>query len=239
VFGETKDEAEERIREFVLARFPDFAAVDALQLLGADRQLEPPFGDDVYAKLPVWRLRLKQAVDRWMFGGTPFGMLRELRGCLVGPDTNTRVQRFDQIDQLIHACSLDVTDPTVDPLSGFTQTPPAGGQPWALQFDANRRWNTFIVLITIDATHPWHGGIPDDSSDQANQARRIIQRWRAGHAECRAIIVQDTNGSARDVLWGVGAPVNNGFGPIWGSFNWGQVGGAPATTVYWTPPSPQ
>lgn len=241
-FGAQKDRAEQWIRDFMLSRFPDFAAVDALQALSNERGLERPYGQDVYSVLPAWRAKLKNSMERWDHGGTNYGVLRELRSSLLGPDAlGGQLQLFDATNALINFMGDDGDAP----FTGFSQAPEDSTEanpPYALTFDGAHRWNTFIVLMFISGAHPWHGGPPGDDSNEANQARRIIQRWRAGHAECRRIVVQDSGSDGTvDVLWGVsdGNGESNGLGPVWGGFNWGQRGAAGASTTYWTPPSPQ
>lgn len=244
-FGATKDRTEQWIRDLILARFPDFATVDALRLIGSERRLEPPFGDDVYAVIPAWRAKLKSAMERWDHGGTHSGVLRELRSSLVGPIAGlgggsvgapaAQLYLYDSLDVLINEYYDDQ-----DAFPNFLQFAQPALPPLTLQFSSPLRWNTFVVVVLIDKTHAWHGGIPVDASSQAEQARRIVQRWRAGHAECRKIIIQDVGSDETyDVLWGIGDGIGDGGGPVWGSFNWGQAGGTGATTVYWTPPSPQ
>lgn len=251
-FGSQKDRIEQWIRDFMLSRFPDFAAVDALEALSYERGIEPPFGRDIYEVLPAWRAKLKGAMERWDHGGTHLGMLRELRSSLVGPIIGdgrgniahpaAQLYAFDATDALVNTYYDDQ-----DAAPNFIQFPQTGGKPWTLLFSGvftsggMHRWNTFAVLIVIDVSHPWHGGVPGDDSNEAAQARRIVNRWKAAHAECVAIVVQDAGAGnpAWDVLWGVEDGTGQGFGPTWGSFLWGQRGGAGASTTYWSPPNPQ
>lgn len=239
--GQQKDRIEQYIRDFVLSRFPDFAAVDALRLLLAERSLEPPFGDDIYANLPAWRSKAKSAFQRWAFGGTHYGVLRELRSSLVGSIVGTgggtilhaaaELFIYDAIDALVNEQTDDGND-----LDGFIRFAQAGTGPLVLRFGTTR-WNCFVVLILVNTAHAWHGGIPDDASDEAEQCRRIIQRWRAGHAECRSIIVQDIGTDPGwPVLYGICDGTGDGNGPVKGGYNYGQTGGPGSSTTLWTPP---
>lgn len=73
-FGKTKDDALAVLKDAVKARWPAFAAPDALPLMGNDRRIlrAPGEQDDAYAA------RLETAHDLWLWGGTPTGILNLL-----------------------------------------------------------------------------------------------------------------------------------------------------------------
>lgn len=240
--GQQKDRIEQYARDFILSRFPDYAAVDSLRIILSDRLLEPPFGVDVYGNLAVWRAKAKQAFQRWVFGGTHYGLLREEANAQCGSAFGSALVIGQIFDELNVRFSFQNLEGTAD-LSGFSQTETSSFAtgPTALSFKGGITiWNSFALVLRVSqGTHPWHGGVPNDASPEAEQCRRIVNRWRAGHALCADIIVidfSDVDGTSA-VLWGISLGDGDVFPPVWGNFTWGSTGGAGASVTHWTPPT--
>jgi hypothetical protein len=231
--GALKDEVEYRARAAVLERFPDYAATDAINAIGLERQLERPNS----ASDAAFATKLKQAFERWYWGGTAYGLLREFAETMPGAlGLDYRVflqwQRNDWVWEL-QAQTGTVTIDLVALSSG-------GPAPTALSFGTPTRWNTFIIEVTLTTSHPWYDAVPSNSSDAANTARRVVQRWRAQHSECAAIIIRNPDGADEyEWLWGMYDP-NYSAIPAWGTagLDWGDAP-AGSTTTYWSPPVPQ
>lgn len=220
--GGTQDGLESRLRIAVKSRFPDFADPRALSVIGADRVLEqyPGSTSEFFAS------KLKEAFDVWYWGGTPHGLLRELVDAFDSITSDVRSWliitpigrwiHFDVTGQV--AVFSDMGVPFSTGLTGF--------------------WNTFTVVGIVETS----GTAPADGSTSADLGRRVIQKWRPGHARNTLIrlITDDSK------LWG-GCDWTFDFTgatpmPEANLLHWGDVGltwGADGTQVDWTPPSPQ
>jgi len=73
-YGIVKDFLASQARAAVVQRFPQYAAADSLGAIGNERGLIQGVNESSTA----YALRLKQAWDAWVFGGTAFGILSQL-----------------------------------------------------------------------------------------------------------------------------------------------------------------
>jgi hypothetical protein len=194
--GDVKDDLLAQCKEAVKARFPDYAAPDALTQIGVERQIDqgPSESRTSYAS------RLKGAWETWTYAGTPTGLLNAL--FYAGYDTVELVTQKGKHWRRNPTTGLAFVN--FDYAPGYTLT-------------TQNFWNTFLVHFYALPPAWVVGGIPSTSSNEANNIRRLISRWKSGHSILARITIN--NGG---VVWGE-------EGLVWGGFNWGT------TAVVWDP----
>lgn len=220
--GDEKDQLEYRTRESLYARFPDYAAPDALEQIGADRSLIQGPGQSE----SQFRAYVKDAWTIWELGGTCFGILRALR---VAGYANVAI-----LIQQGYIYTLDVNGDLVITYSGA---------PFSLGFP--NFWNRFRVIFYPPLPPSWlpaPANIPASNSDEARYIINTINTWKAAHAILKDVVIWysglvwgfPVGGGATywgASTWGGGLWNGTGAGNVWGGagLTWG--GGA----VIWTP----
>lgn len=191
--GDLKDALEDRTRQAVKARFPSYCPPDALALIGDERQIE----QGVTETEASYRSRLLNAWDIWPFAGTAYGVLLAL---YYAGYTNTYIAIANG-----HFYSLDgslalVDTPATSPL---TFTPPF--------------WNTFRIIFPAPLIPSW-SSVPLNASDEVNTIRRLVVRWKAGHAKFVDMVVVTSGnvwGFPAALAWGSGGLVWGGTTTVW------------------------
>lgn len=162
--GDAKDELEFRTREAVKARFPSHAPKDALARLGADRALDK----GVTETEAQYRARLRDAWSLWPWAGTFTGMLRAL--ALAGYTGVYIVGGTGRYATLDGGGNLVVGD----------------GAP--LSIGTSPLWNAIrLVFPTVPAG--WIPTLPGEFSDEVNNIRRIVMKWKSAVALFEGITV--------------------------------------------------
>lgn len=191
--GDAKDALEARVRAAVKARFVATAPPDALAVIAAERGIER----GVAETLESWRERTRASWDIWPWAGTPTGVLRAL--------SYAGYPNVSLITGTGRAHTLDGSLNVVTTLAG-------GSMPSGF-------WNGFRVLFTAPLPASWSPTLPANGSDEVNTIRRLVKRWKPGHAIFEDIVV------IQGTVWGFPATQTWGQGGlVWGG----------ATTV-WTP----
>lgn len=145
-YGNLQDEQTDTTREAVQARFPQTAvangAADALQYMELERMLDRKTGESDTA----FALRIKEAWDRWLFAGTPRGVLKALKD---------QGYKFDGMD-LVQASGIHWTI-APDPSDTVIQSPPLDPEfpQWMSDTDPTF-WSKFVILLLkIPASVGW------------------------------------------------------------------------------------
>lgn len=215
-----------RLKFAVKARFPDnplgatATPDDALDQTGGERLLERGPGETSAA----WGTRLRLAWDAWVYGGTPLGLLTQLK---IAGYTNVAIGIG-----LGHWYTLDGTGALVD-VSFPAPFKAVEGDP------ARRYWNQFVLLFFAPLPVSWQtGGPPAANSDEVAKIKRILNRWRPAVARCWRIAVQVSGGCwgyPVTQLWGDGSTWDSGYGGWggggWGGGGWGGGLGAPVDVL--------
>lgn len=213
--GKRKDAHVALLKEAVKCRMPGPAPSDALALLGAERGIDRGNGEAEAS----YRQRVRNAWDTWRWAGTAYGMLLAFYWAGYRPQSGKVILQTQgdataggyqyelraDFDPAIHAPeeSLVVTSLGVVHL---------GGTPAEL-------WQDFAVFFVNPILTAW-GPPPADGSSEVEGIRRLIQKWKPGHARCVQLRV------IPGITWGVG-------GTTWNAFTWG----AGASATIWTPPA--
>lgn len=195
--GDDRDAVVEFLKAGLKSRFPRFAAPDALTAIGDERGLprSPTDTDADYAE------RLVGAWEVWQWAGTPAGVLNALWDAGY-----TNVRLLTQRRDYTLDGSRNLVIDTLSPARGFPPGPSF--------------WNTFLVWFPQPWRASWGGGVPASGSAEAESVRRLVNRWKPGHAHVAGYIATDTGH-----FWG--EP-----GLEWGAvgLDWGSTG-----NVHWTP----
>lgn len=182
--GQAKDDQVTLLKQAVKARFPDYAPTDALPAIGGERQIDrgPTETDDSY------RGRLKAAWDAWQFGGSAYGILRQLWA--AGMTTAQLVQMNGVVFWL-----------DTDGLTLKTAT--LSTTPYVFGFDAPLTfWSKFAIVFPV--------GTALLTTAQQSALKTIVARWKRGSATYLGATVVQTGR-----LWGV--PIAAwGSGGTWG-----------------------
>jgi hypothetical protein len=215
--GDLKDWLVGILTQAVKARAPAFAPLDALQLLGHERQIDRGITETV----ANYRARVVEAWELWQYGGTAWGLLRAMLA--AGYPTVYLLSQTGATYSLDGAGQL-----VVSVVPGSIHL---GGSPAEL-------WSDFGMLITTPLPNPWPSAlgytlpvmlpsvttstlvIPPDGSSEQRSVSALIKAWKPAHARCVKVVVTDGH------VWGVG-------GLTWGqaSLTWGA-----GNYVTWTPP---
>lgn len=217
-FGALKDWLASVAKEAVKARMPRLGPPDAIAELGRERGIERGAAEAEAS----YRERVRAAWDTWRWAGTPYGVLlaffwagyRPASGKVVlQAQAGKQYELRTDFDPALHAPeeALVVTNITIGDLGG------PGGTTF---------WSKFAVLFVNPLPPAWIPTPPADGSNEVNAIRRLISRWKPGHALCVKLAVVGGR------LWGY--PPDD----LWNSYpaqTWAQVGSGVNAT--WTPPS--
>jgi len=195
--GTELDVAVDRIRQAVLASFPDAPGgvlatpADALDHIGADRLL-PRIAGEAHA---AYAERLRTAWDAWLLAGTYTGLLRALAraGFPTGATGMNIIQRTKRYAYL-----------SGDGLTGTPVLLTHNG----FDFDGTPRtvWNQFVVLFASDVSGLTVG------SQLALALNNVVRLWKPAKARYMGAVV-----IVSGVVWGW--PI----GTQWGAAgNWGD-----------------
>lgn len=176
----------------MLARFLSKAPPDAVTRIGGERQLE----QGTTETLESFRARLLDAWTVWQFAGTAYGVLLALyyagyTNALIAIP-NGFIYSLDGSQQLVATAS-----PPLVFTKGF--------------------WNEFRIIFPQPLNPSW-SPIPGNLSDEVQAIRRLVVRWKAGHALFDGMVVMESG-----AIWGY--PTTQ----LWGQalLNWGGV------TTFW------
>lgn len=197
--GIVKDYLAQQARAAVNQRFPQYAAPDALGALGDERSIDQGIDSQLGANETnaAYALRLRDAWNIWVKGGTAWGILLALAA--QGYTTPHIIQQ-NGLEFYLSGGSLVVVPRP--PLS--IAIPPASVSPW----------NAFIIYFPSPPS-TWTSIINPPTAISAppiselRKLRRIIKLWQPAWTFCAGIGVV-TSGSP--AFWGIGT---------WGSGAWG------------------
>lgn len=142
-FGEVKDQHNQQMKLGVLARFPDFAPVDAIGNIAQERERTQGQNES----LASFIARLKNSWGAWSIGGTYWGLLAELVGAGYNGGANGNVY-IVAANGFVYGPGDSVLPPNV-PQGGpgtpppYVQLPPwytAGAAATALEWQANHTY---------------------------------------------------------------------------------------------------
>jgi len=228
--GGSLDDAAALTKSAVKARLPGVAATDSVDAIAGDRQLEKNTTTDVTAPAG-FAARVKDAWARWAWGGTAYGLLRELwvlgyrhvhvvtvRGKSYTLQSDTGVPGADLVVGALMPQSWWPSGVTV----GVTSQMPVGAPRTARDW-----WTRFSVIFDAPLPTPatgapsdWTAALPAADSAEVDAIRRVIKRWAPAIAVCDRIVVL-TSGNL--LGWPVGTTLTT-FGAL----------GA-RTVTYWSP----
>lgn len=205
--GLLKDATAEYARQALLARFPSYAPLDALDVIGRDRRIVRGISEtigDFRARLRGWRQALR-------FRGNAFSMLRQIRA-YCGP--TVRVRSVDRrgnwytIDRDgTESVSLKTSNWNWDALGPerFSRfwiiIYPDAGSPWALAPSAIAAW------AAETDTHLTYS--MSMTTEHAATIRDIIRVWQPDGTRCEWVIVAfgdasfDPTAPEPDGTWGL------------------------------------
>lgn len=161
--GDLKDSLVERCKAAVKARFPLVAPRDALDVAGAERQLErgPAESNASFAE------RVAGAWNIWRWGGTARGLLQALSDS--GYTTTVLA--------IVNGKAFTL-------VAGELVTTPLPAGTWAC--DATPLfWNKFVLVLPAN---PW-GEDPAADDPRVELLRRLVRRWKSAHSTCADIVV--------------------------------------------------
>jgi hypothetical protein len=170
--GQAKDDQVTLLKSAVKARFADYAPVDALPVIGGERQIDRGPTEDPTSYVA----RLKDAWDAWQFGGSAYGMLRQLWA--AGLTTAQVVQMNGVVFWLDNDGVTLLT-------STLTTVPYVFGMDASLTF-----WSKFTIVFPV--------GTALFTTAQQDALRTVVKRWKRGAATYIGATVVQTG-----ALWGV------------------------------------
>lgn len=212
--GDVEDSFIDRAKQAVKARFPLLAPTAALDAIGVERQIPrgPGEQDAAYAA------RLVDSWNSWVWGGTPFGMLRAFWATGYTNVVLAQVRGGKQY--------------TLDAGGNLLIGSNGSWTPAASNFVAPF-WSVFDLIFTLPLRAEWQsGGVPSATSSEADFVRSLIRTWKPGFSRVGRILVQ-TSGA----LWGVPSTRTWGTGTWGGTYvQWvvGRTWGYPGTPVWGT-----
>lgn len=210
--GIVKDYIAQQARQAVLQRFPQYAAADALGAIGDERsidqgidpQLSPSETNAAYA------LRLRDAWNLWVKGGTAWGILLALA---AQGYTTAHIIQQNGLEFSLSGSNLVIA--TRSPLSLNPVLPRWGQGFWGTgQWGGATPWNLFLVYFPSPPSS-WTNIVNPPTATSApsivelRKLRRIINLWRPAWAVCAGIGAVISGAPA---FWGSGA---------WGTGSWG------------------
>lgn len=210
-FGAAKDELVARAKEAVKARFPTLAPADALSLIGEERGIDQGATESEAS----YRLRVRAAWDAWKWAGTPFGLLSALYWAGYRPSSGKVLLQVQLGKQYALRDDYDPAVHSPDEAVVITDlgTVHLGGDP--------ELFNQFAVVFVPPTPPHWLPTPPADASPEIEQIRRLIVRWKPGHARCVSLQVTQVD------LWDSPVEPWDPTDELWNE---------PGANVAWTPP---